>query len=296
MSFDRGGAQLHKCCSPASTGDLVRSLYVESYWPPPARFCCGAAPVPHRRSLPCNPCLSQRGPSGNWPCGVLPQDPSLYEAGWTPLMAAAVADRVDVAERLLRAAGSTAVPMVTAANRYGQVHKTRRHPLCPVNASPRLPGGMGCGIHTHSSPNNCGVCHAIRIICSRWGRDVLCKFLMDKPWWKNPADGAAPGGAARVHADAAAAAGRVRGALRRDAAAARRLGRHAAAGSAQAPARGRRGGGAEAPPGHARGRRPRLNDNVVDDRWSLWKHHGCSPGSPFVWLTPLSRGIGFDFI
>ena len=48
------------------------------------------------------------------------QDPSLYEAGWTPLMAAAVADRVDVAARLLQAAGPGVPALVAAANKYGQ--------------------------------------------------------------------------------------------------------------------------------------------------------------------------------
>jgi hypothetical protein len=49
------------------------------------------------------------------------QDPALYEAGWTPLMAAAVADRVEVAQRLLEAAGPSVARMVAATNKYGQV-------------------------------------------------------------------------------------------------------------------------------------------------------------------------------
>lgn len=36
-------------------------------------------------------------------------------------MASAVADRVDVAQRLLQAAGPGVAPMVAATNRYGQV-------------------------------------------------------------------------------------------------------------------------------------------------------------------------------
>lgn len=53
------------------------------------------------------------------------QDPGLYEAGWTPLMAAAVADRVEVAERLLAAAGLGVAPLVAATNKYGQVRARR---------------------------------------------------------------------------------------------------------------------------------------------------------------------------
>jgi len=65
---------------------------------------------------------------------VAVQDPGLYEAGWTPLMAAAVADRVEVAERLLAAAGPGVAPLVAATNKYGQVRARRclrvQHPPC----------------------------------------------------------------------------------------------------------------------------------------------------------------------
>ncbi len=52
-----------------------------------------------------------------------PQDASLYGDRFSPLMAAAVADRVDVAQALLRAAGGpspAAASLVGAVNRYGQ--------------------------------------------------------------------------------------------------------------------------------------------------------------------------------
>lgn len=39
-------------------------------------------------------------------------------------MAAAVADRTDVAQRLLQAAGPSVAPMVAATNGYGQVSDT----------------------------------------------------------------------------------------------------------------------------------------------------------------------------
>ncbi len=52
--------------------------------------------------------------------GVPWQQTSLYGDAWTPLMAAAVADRTDVAGRLLAAAGPSARALVAAANRYGQ--------------------------------------------------------------------------------------------------------------------------------------------------------------------------------
>eukprot|EP00798_Chlamydomonas_sp_ICE-L_P030503 gene30503-35523_t len=48
------------------------------------------------------------------------QSPSLYSDGWTPLMAACVADRYDVALLLLLAAGSHAAAMVKHVNKYGQ--------------------------------------------------------------------------------------------------------------------------------------------------------------------------------
>jgi ankyrin repeat protein len=56
------------------------------------------------------------------------QDPAQYGDSWTPLMAAAVANRTDVALCLLTAAGSGAPALVAAANRYGQtaVHVAAR--------------------------------------------------------------------------------------------------------------------------------------------------------------------------
>ncbi len=47
------------------------------------------------------------------------QDPELYGDGWTPLMAAAVAGREQIAAMLLRRAGHAAGSLVQAANRYG---------------------------------------------------------------------------------------------------------------------------------------------------------------------------------
>lgn len=50
---------------------------------------------------------------------LLGQDPELYGDGWTPLMAAAVAGRQQIAMQLLQRAGSAAPDLVQAANRYG---------------------------------------------------------------------------------------------------------------------------------------------------------------------------------
>ena len=47
------------------------------------------------------------------------QDTGLYGDGWTPLMAAAVAGRQHIAMLLLQRAGTAAVRLVQAANRYG---------------------------------------------------------------------------------------------------------------------------------------------------------------------------------
>ncbi len=52
--------------------------------------------------------------------GVAWTHPNLYGDSWTPLMAACVADRYDVALQLLLAAGPAAVPLVAAVNKYGQ--------------------------------------------------------------------------------------------------------------------------------------------------------------------------------
>jgi len=52
--------------------------------------------------------------------GVCWQDRSLYGDAWTPLMAAAVAGRTDVASCLLQAAEGAAPELLAAANRYGQ--------------------------------------------------------------------------------------------------------------------------------------------------------------------------------
>lgn len=45
---------------------------------------------------------------------------ALYGDGFTPLMAAAVANRLDVAALLLSEAGAHARPLALATNRYGQ--------------------------------------------------------------------------------------------------------------------------------------------------------------------------------
>ena len=63
-----------------------------------------------------------------WPCYVacsydtrpVLQDPDLYGDGWTPLLAAAVADRCSIASLLLRSAGHDACRLACATNRYGQ--------------------------------------------------------------------------------------------------------------------------------------------------------------------------------
>jgi ankyrin repeat protein len=47
-------------------------------------------------------------------------EPRLYGDCWTPLMAAAVANRLEVAKFLLAAAGPAAGAALSAANRYGQ--------------------------------------------------------------------------------------------------------------------------------------------------------------------------------
>lgn len=62
------------------------------------------------------------------------QDGRLYGDGWTPLMAAAVADRHSVAVRLLSAAGSAVGALVSHANRYGQtaVHIAARKGSLPL--------------------------------------------------------------------------------------------------------------------------------------------------------------------
>lgn len=52
--------------------------------------------------------------------GIAWQDPHLYGDCWTPLMAAAVGNRLDVAQSLLQAAGAAAGPLVSAVNKYGQ--------------------------------------------------------------------------------------------------------------------------------------------------------------------------------
>lgn len=56
------------------------------------------------------------------------QDAEQYGDSWTPLMAAAVGNRTDVALCLLHAAGPGAPALVAAANRYGQtaVHVAAR--------------------------------------------------------------------------------------------------------------------------------------------------------------------------
>ncbi|KAL3150449.1 hypothetical protein ABBQ32_000280 [Trebouxia sp. C0010 RCD-2024] len=66
--------------------------------------------------------------------GVCWQDGRLYGDGWTPLMAAAVADRHSVAVRLLSAAGSAVGALVSHANRYGQtaVHIAARKGSLPL--------------------------------------------------------------------------------------------------------------------------------------------------------------------
>jgi len=65
---------------------------------------------------------------------ILQQDGGLYGDGWTPLMAAAVADRHNIAVRLLSAAGSAVGALVRHANRYGQtaVHIAARKGSLPL--------------------------------------------------------------------------------------------------------------------------------------------------------------------
>ena len=62
------------------------------------------------------------------------QDGKLYGDGWTPLMAAAVADRHGIAVRLLSAAGAAVDNLVRHANRYGQtaVHIAARKGSLPM--------------------------------------------------------------------------------------------------------------------------------------------------------------------
>ena len=62
------------------------------------------------------------------------QDGQLYGDGWTPLMAAAVADRHNIAVRLLSAAGGAVGTLVGHANRYGQtaVHIAARKGSLPL--------------------------------------------------------------------------------------------------------------------------------------------------------------------
>ncbi|DBA79032.1 TPA: hypothetical protein ACH3X1_008895 [Trebouxia sp. C0004] len=66
--------------------------------------------------------------------GIRWQDGGLYGDGWTPLMAAAVADRHNIAVRLLSAAGSAVGALVRHANRYGQtaVHIAARKGSLPL--------------------------------------------------------------------------------------------------------------------------------------------------------------------
>lgn len=52
--------------------------------------------------------------------GIAWQDPKLYGDQWTPLMAAAVGGRAEIAAQLIAAAGSDAAVLVAAVNRYGQ--------------------------------------------------------------------------------------------------------------------------------------------------------------------------------
>ena len=67
-------------------------------------------------------------------CGCALQDGKLYGDGWTPLMAAAVADRHGIAVRLLTAAGAAVDKLVRHANRYGQtaVHIAARKGSLPL--------------------------------------------------------------------------------------------------------------------------------------------------------------------
>lgn len=66
--------------------------------------------------------------------GICWQDGQLYGDGWTPLMAAAVADRHNIAVRLLSAAGGAVGTLVGHANRYGQtaVHIAARKGSLPL--------------------------------------------------------------------------------------------------------------------------------------------------------------------
>lgn len=71
------------------------------------------------------------------------QDGRLYGDGWTPLMAAAVADRHNIAVRLLTAAGTAVGSLVRHANRYGQtaVHIAARKGSLPMLTALLAVGG-----------------------------------------------------------------------------------------------------------------------------------------------------------
>ncbi|KAL0034492.1 hypothetical protein WJX79_005379 [Trebouxia sp. C0005] len=75
--------------------------------------------------------------------GIRWQDGGLYGDGWTPLMAAAVADRHNIAVRLLSAAGSAVGALVRHANRYGQtaVHIAARKGSLPLLTALLTSGG-----------------------------------------------------------------------------------------------------------------------------------------------------------
>ncbi|KAK9829332.1 hypothetical protein WJX72_005233 [[Myrmecia] bisecta] len=81
------------------------------------------------------------------------QDPRLFGDGWTPLMAAAVADRRNIALRLLSAAGPDAAGFVRAANRYGQtaVHIAARRGSCHMLRILLAAGGAACAMEADKS-------------------------------------------------------------------------------------------------------------------------------------------------
>ncbi len=102
---------------------------------------------------------------------ILQQDGGLYGDGWTPLMAAAVADRHNIAVRLLSAAGSAVGALVRHANRYGQtaVHIAARKGSLPLLTALLTIGGPSvAAVHLY--------CTALMCICSD---------LQSQPEWQS---------------------------------------------------------------------------------------------------------------
>lgn len=91
----------------------------------------------------------------SWVCTL--QDGKLYGDGWTPLMAAAVADRHGIALRLLAAAGTAVDRLVRHANRYGQtaVHIAARKGSLPMLKALLTVGGPAVAVVSFSTRMSC---------------------------------------------------------------------------------------------------------------------------------------------